>query len=804
MGLIDTFNSIVGRDKDAQPSTINGEPVKVIEVGSSGTEIYGGYLSEEYLSELTGRTWADTIDKMRRSDGNVIMCLRALKLPLKSSNWYLNTLEKSPEAELQKTLLQKALFEDTGRSFTKTLGEILTMVDFGYSLFEVTFRPKLNDPELGHYNTLKSIAYRSQRTIERWNIDQAGNILSVTQLANGDTGKNVDMDARFLLHFSPDQEGDNFEGISVLRGMYGSWLRKNHFLKLLAAGIEKYAIPIPTLEVPPGKENSPELASAIKALKAYTSNQSNYITYPQGWKIEIKATTFESEKVRTTIDFENKEMVNSILAAFLLLGQGGASGNRALGDTLSDFFAQTLQYMADHIAEQFQEKIFKPLIKMNFGDRPCLVELRCDGLDEKADKVWAETIKILTDAGVVTKDSILEKFVRDKYKLPDQPELTETPDSGAQNLTLAEKKSLKSSTKQREASKLIRESASGLSDLFKTYLSMLGTQFIESMISQKTKASTTNEIKAANKVDIVVPSDYKDGVRAMLGFASLDARNQIKDLFPKSKKLSEFRLATDKTKKIESRRQKFEIAMEELERASSAFVGDPLNADLKRALQVARDAFSEQAKASRDLLEGELSFAETQRNLAKTDLLLGSQVADLKKGLGLQYQTSLPSTDSDGVIRKDLQDRLGMIVTGPIVNTGPDIIMAQTVNEARLDEAREEGGDEIESYTFIGVDDDRQTDICAELSGRTFAPNDPDLDRYTPPLHHNCRSYLAVNLRSFKANPPIDSDAIELSKAAQRSITLSEKGCCGDGDEPPSDHEKFVLDLVKGLRSVKF
>lgn len=802
MGILDFLKPKTEADEITR---INGEPVKVVEVGSSGTEIYGGYLSEEYLSELTGRTWADTVDKMRRSDGNVIMTLRALKLPLKSSNWYLNTKEKSEEAELQKKLLEKAIFEDTGRSFTKLLGEILTMLDFGYSLFEITFKPKLNDPELGHYNTLKSIAYRSQRTIERWNIDKGGNVISVTQLANGDTGKNVDMDARFLIHFSPDQEGDNFEGISVLRGMYGSWLRKNHFLKLLAAGIEKYAIPIPTLEVPPGKENSEEYKSAIRALKAYTSNQSNYITFPQGWKIDIKTTTFESEKVRSTIDFENKEMVNSILAAFLLLGQGSSSGNRALGDTLSDFFAQTLQYVADHIAEQFQEKIFKPLIKMNFGDRPCLVELRCDGLDEKADKAWAETIKTLTDAGVVTKDNRLEVFIREKFKLPEREEGVEPTQPDPQNVTLAEKKSSKSASKQREASKLIRESAGALSGLFKAYLSMMGTQFIEGMIAQKSKASTTNEIKAANKVDITVPSDYREGVRALLSFASVDARGQVRQLFPKSKKLSEFRLAQTRDQKIIDRRQKLESAAEDLISAIDQYVNNPTSSDLKSAMNKARAAFEEQAKAARTLIEdGSIPFAEAQKNLAKTDLLLDSQVADLKKGLGLQFQTSLPSTDSDDTIRGDLQERLDQIVSGPIVNTGPDIIMAQTINDARLDEAREEGGDEIESYTFIGVDDDRQTEICSELSGRTFAPNDPDLDRYTPPLHHNCRSYLAVNLKSFKGNPAIDDDKIELSKAAQRAITLSEGGCCSHDEEPTSEPEKYVLDLVKTLRSVKF
>lgn len=797
-GLLDFLKGIKPQNEEREVAEVGGQPVKVIEVGSSGTEIYGGYLSEEYLSDLRGTSWADKIDQMRRSDANVRMAINALKLPLKSSNWYINEKEKTEEAALQKKLLEKALFEDTGRSFTKLIGEVLTCLDFGYSLFEITYRPKLDDPELGHYNTLKSIAYRSQKTIERWNINSDGTVKSVLQLANGDTGRSVDLDARFLIHFAPEQEGDNFEGVSILRGMYGSWLRKNHFLKLMAAGIEKYAIPIPILEVPEGKENSPEYKNAIRALQKFTSNQSNYITFPQGWKLDIKTTVFEAEKIRNTIEFENKEMVNSILASFLLLGQGSSGGAYALSKDLSDFFSQTLNYVADHIAEQFEEKIFKPLIKMNFGDRPCLVELRCDGLNEKADKSWAEMIKLLTDAGVVTKDEKLEEFIREKFKLPKQeiPDVVEPIQPGTAT-QLAEKKK----SKQRETVKLIRDTASQLSITFDSYLRMLGTKYIEDMIRQKGKSNSSNEIKAANKVDILVPSDYLEGVRAILAFASLEAREDVKALFPKPKKLSEFRLATDKTKQISDKRARFEKALDEMKTASASYVADPLNQDLKDALSTAREKFKTASAAARYSVEVYLPAFEVQKNSAKADLLLESQVSDLKKSLGLQYQTSLPSTDSDQVIRKDLQDRLESTVSGPLTYTGPDILASQTINEARLDEASETGGDEIESYTFIGVDDDRQSEICAELSGRTFASNDPDLERYTPPLHHNCRSYLAVNLRSFKGNPSIDSEKLELSKAAQKAITLSEGS---SPNEVLTDDDRYLLDLQSTLKGVKF
>jgi SPP1 gp7 family putative phage head morphogenesis protein len=802
MGLLELIKGSlgVGQAEEKEVAEVNGQPIKVIEVGSSGTEVYGGYISEEYLAELRGRDWADKVDQMRRSDANVRMSINSLKLPLKSSNWYFNKLEESPEAELQKLLLEKALFEDIDRSFTKLLGEILTCLEFGYSLFEITYKAKLGDADLGNYNTLKSISFRSQRTIEKWNIDQSGKVLTVTQLADGDVGRSVNLDARFLLHFCPDQEGDNFEGISVLRGMYGSWLRKNHFLKLMAAGIEKYAIPIPILEIPEGKESSPEYANAIKALQKYTSNQSNYITFPQGWKLDIKTTTFEAEKIRNTIEFENREMVNSILASFLILGQGGASGNRSLGDTLSDFFAQTLRYIADHISEQMEQAILKPLVKMNFGDRPLLVEFRCDGLDEKADKVWADTLKVLTDSGVVNKDVKLEEFVRQKFKLPELEEILQAPIGTAQ---FSEKKKTKQGS---AAADLMRATSQNLTNVFDSFVKVMGTDYIESIMRNYDSSNASGESRAANVASISLPDDYVEAVRFYISYANLEAKQQVKKLFPgKGKRLAEFRLAVDATKKLDKLTKAIDDKLADFQDAADDYYRNP-SPETKRLMRNASQNLARVMKQGREIVEDYLSHAEVIKNLEKTKLTLESQIADVKKGVGLQFQSSLSSTDSSSLLKKDLQDSLKKVVSGPIVRTGPDIIASQTINEARLlaaEEANEEQKnlppderDEIESYTFVAEDDDRTSEICLELNGRTFAPDDPDVWRFHPPLHHNCRSTMVVNLKSFKANPSIDDNKLNLSKAAQKAITLSE---AEDSDETTN----YVSKLRSQLQCVE-
>lgn len=764
-----------------------GQPIKVIEVGSPGTENYAGYINEEYLSDLSGTRWADLVDKMRRSDPNVRLCLNAVKLPLKSSNWTLQTKDNSQMAEMQKKLLTKALFVDTGKSWKKLISEVLTAFEYGYSLFEITHCAKFDDEEMGPYNTLKSIGFRSQRTIERWNVDSDGRLISVTQISNGDEGRIAEMDARFLLHFSFEQEGNNYEGISALRPMYGNWLRKNQFLKLLASALEKYAIPTPILEVPSGMENSEEISNAEAALQAYTSNQKNYIMKPVGWSLTVEKVTVDTEKIRETINFENQEMVNSILASFLMLGQGENSGNRALGGTLKDFFAQSIIFMGDIISEQFQNKVMEPLVKMNFGNVPLLVDLKCDNLAEKADKAFAETVGVLLNSGAVKNDRPLEEFLREKFKLtkideetrvetpPQQPQF---PGGPAQFSELAEKKS--PPKRQREASALIKDSSGTLKAIFKRNLKLLSVDLINKVMKEKAALPSSKQSMAAVNVPAPESEAYSQRVQLELTKIMVEARSQVLGLAgKKGKKLAEFRLAQDRQSRIRSKTREIESLEAELDNMAVAYASNPTDKLNYSKIKTIQDKISSLSREARALIEEEngLDFEDKKTVQAKAQSILDVQMQDLRKQVVLQYGSSYPSTDSDEVLRKDLSSKADEFVGGPVSNTGPDILASQTVNEGRLsaaEEIQEKSEDEVESYTFVAVDDDRTTEICSELNGRTFAANDPDVDKYSPPLHHNCRSYLAVNLKSFKENPQITEEELKLSKAAQGSITLSE------------------------------
>lgn len=695
------------KNDEQKTKNINGQEIQIGKAfGSTGTEIYAGYLDEEYLKELTGSDRAKMFDRMRRGDSIIRMILLALKLPIKSADWHFNITDDSQEyADEQKKFLETVMFEELGQSFTKWLGEVLSFFDYGYSLFEIVHQIKV-DSEIGPHVGIKKIAYRSPKTIERWIIDENNELESVEQIADGDSvygdARVRNMPAKFLIHFCPEQEGDDYEGMATLRPCYGAWKRKNLFLKLLAAGIEKYSIPTPIGEIPSGQENSEERHLLEKILKVYASNQSNYIIHPEGYKISLQSTTFDALKIREAIEKENQEMVNSVLAGFLLLGQGGG-GSFALSETLSGFFGITLKSAADHISEVISERILKPLIKLNFPDQKLVVTLQADSLINDANKDYADTIASLINSNAIKSDDELEKFLREKYALPVKDEQTEREPEVQSGFSFSEPRYRKRAEKMQA---IQGRSQERISEAFKKHLTKYFDELVEKLTSKA-------EMKGQKKYQGLLDLSKKP---------SSEYVNEVQD-----------------------------VVYDEIIAAINAF--PEFASDFK---------FSEFSKLP-------ASLREKLKNRIR--IQIETQQQDIEKQLMLQYMNSIDSTDSIAQIKKDLIDKKDSTLTSAMFEAGAAALASETVTSAILDTL----DDQVESWTFIAELDSKTSAICEALNMRTFSHDDPDIERFRPPLHFNCRSVLVPNKKEWKGNPEITKGELSLTKKQLESVKFS---CC--------------------------
>ena len=159
------------------------------------------------------------------------------------------------------------------------------MIEQGYVCFEIIDKVIIGHPKYGNYNGLQSLAFRSQRTIERFQSRPCHRkTLIISQYAFGDLQRLVEIKSDYLLMMALDKEGDNYEGISWLQTMCGRLQTQRPSSKVKPSAL-KYAIPTPYLKVPATKENSEEYYTAIEVMKRYVTHEQQFITYPDGWEI---------------------------------------------------------------------------------------------------------------------------------------------------------------------------------------------------------------------------------------------------------------------------------------------------------------------------------------------------------------------------------------------------------------------------------------------------------------------------------------------------------------------------------------
>lgn len=377
---------------------------------------------------------------MRRSDAQVHACLLALELPIRSTMWQIvagSTIQEENEEvteediEIQK-FVERALFETMDTTWDNLLRQILSMCTFGYSVFEKVWKMD------GDKIVYKSLEQRLARTIWKWNREEDGRYGVTQMLLMSDEMKpfNVDIPADKLLIFTFRREGNNMEGISVLRSSYKHWYIKDTLYKLDAVKHERQAVGIPVITLPATHSDQDE-QEAEDILSNLRATEKSFVVLPSNeWKFEFAqmggAKTVDTEK---SIDHHNSQIVKNILAGFLDLGsKSGSGGSYALSEDQSSLFLLSLTAIAQQICDVFNREIIPELVDVNFNlaEGQGYPKLAFQKLGEVKYDELATSLSTLTSAGMLTPDADLEDHVRELYDLPKkmEDEESETMDDG--------------------------------------------------------------------------------------------------------------------------------------------------------------------------------------------------------------------------------------------------------------------------------------------------------------------------------------------------------------------------------------
>jgi hypothetical protein len=712
-----------------------GKP-NTVEVGSSGTSLAGGSFGEEELLDLQGPKAAEIYEKMKRRESQVSMLLNAIKNPIISANWSFHIEDEAdPIQQKMKELCEWNFEHGLIDGMGQHLREALSLIDKGFVVFECVHGvgkvPELDGQQVTYY---KKFGFRKQSTIHKWQLEKkTGKLLGVVQTATGDVPEDtyVTIPGEFLLVISNQREGDNYEGISALRAMYGAYSRKDLYLKLTAVGSERFAIGTVIGTTPKSKTTTAEEDAFEATLAAYSANDSSYIKIPEGWKVEIAKADFDPAKMVSLLNFENEEMARAVVASFLLLGNGGNGGAYSLGSDLSDFFLGGIQSYADLICEAHNSKTIPGLCQLNFGEQPCYPELRCTGINDKAGKELAEIVLSLKNSGNLTPDDKLEDFLRKQYKLPEadpttarntQPQAIDpatgqpipTPPSDP-NADPVPPTDPKPPTDKQPVPKDAPADQTKLAEIVQDKV-VLGESY-------KAQFNASKEgMKAIMQQHLRLMAD---DLKAQLARAWNAAGEATKDSIVKGVSVRPGLLNAYKkdlrNKLAEIATAAIGQARKEVPSASRVkfFDYDKLNPLVKRSIE------------------------------AQLYTLATTQSADIEKLVLFQWGSSASSRTELAGILQDVEEKAAAVIDGlqaggmSIDVAAGDATAWVTQNSRNSFFFEPEVLDTLESFTF--TNEDPVSEICQNLNGQTFLVSDPAAEAYYPPLHHNCKSRLVPN-----------------------------------------------------------
>lgn len=395
---------------------------KAVGVSGNGPSSWGGdFINGEYLKKLAGASGRVVFDEMRRSDPQIKTILSAITLPLRNATYYVEPASDTPA--------DRAIAEETEDDFLRnmtitwddTIRHILLKMPFGFSILEKVWeyrddkiRPRKLDPRL-------------PQSITGWKWDYGKRRL-IGPIQSDEDGKEIILPIEQMLVFSTEKEGDNWEGISLLRPLYKPWYIKNNLEKINAIKHDRHGVGIPKVTLPPGVSDGDERYNqAVEMLEDLQAQEQSYIIEPDGWVVSVLGAggVAAGTDVVPSIKYYDEAMARAALTMFVMLGQTN-TGSRSLGDSFTDIFLLSLQTEAKYITEVLNRFAIRQYVDYNWnvnGEYPILKVRQINKLD-------TVTLAALQSSGLITYDTVLENAIREELNLPSKIEEDEPDDDG--------------------------------------------------------------------------------------------------------------------------------------------------------------------------------------------------------------------------------------------------------------------------------------------------------------------------------------------------------------------------------------
>lgn len=420
---------------------------------SSGRGHTGGYLQlEEYNPDLRHPASHAVYDEMYRTDADVHQVVQLTVNPITGGTWSVDPFggaEATDEDVKIAEACQWALLEHMTPSLKGHLAEFLPVV------FRSGFAPGEKVWGYAEYEGQRllcptTVGLMLPRSVWRWN-QKDGRLESVTQTvfasngsatyrdgftaygggaAGGDGPSEVTVPARDLVYYRVGAEGDNWEGVSLLRPAYKHWYLKDRIERIDAIAQEREATGIPVV-YPPAGASPGQLLEMESILGNLRTNEQGYIVMPgqkagisgtpdgTGWLLELLGFDRQGSgrDPHPSLQYHGMKIAAAFISEFMKLGHGD-SGARATAQVQADPFLLSIEALVGLIEETLQRSLVVPFVDYNYPAGTKYPKIKMSKVDSTSLSQLADYVLKLTQVGALLPDQKLEAFLRARADMP--------------------------------------------------------------------------------------------------------------------------------------------------------------------------------------------------------------------------------------------------------------------------------------------------------------------------------------------------------------------------------------------------
>lgn len=333
-------------------------PRPFVEMGVSGTAVYGGYVVvRERSPEWVGAQRYMSIADMAVNASIVAAGVHYFTNLIAHPRWTVEPADKSGPAQEAADLVDSVL-QDLNQPWSRVVRRASMFRFYGFGVQEWTAKARL-DGRIG----LSGIEPRPQHSIERWAVDDGGAVQGCFQMAPI-TNEELGIPRKKMLYLVDDALTDSPEGLGIFRHLAEPWGRLKQYLMLEARAFERDLRGTPVGRAPysllnqavkDGTLTQEQASAALEALEKFVKQQvkqsdtaimlDSVPYYSQAadgakvggnpqWAVELlQGGAAGMAEVAASITRTQTEMARLLTCEHLMMGE--SSGNRALGEDKS-------------------------------------------------------------------------------------------------------------------------------------------------------------------------------------------------------------------------------------------------------------------------------------------------------------------------------------------------------------------------------------------------------------------------------------------------------------------------------------